>query len=406
MQFLELGETDSGGTTWKFYGPDLNGVYGGMQGVDGLDAVVNGPRQSSPVVSDIRGNGYAIFNLTQGSLVWYSSRVTAYGAVEGYRPLPLADGANMGAASAWRGKWADITGLYCLGHRYYDPTAGNWLGADPLGHDADPSLYAFCAARDPVNGFDPEGMCLETGYNFSGGALKGFSQGFFGVDVSGPANSTEYYGQQFGRSGAGALATWLTVEGGANTGTGLGIMAASGTAEAASVGVATPVAGPAFAVGAVTAIEGAAQTGIGVFGLYNYNKLQPLQQPTAPESSPDTGSGNSDPGQTRLRDPETGRFVSDPNNPPSQYDFTNAQRRAAWKQLAQDPNSPLTPEQRAEVEARGWRGPQRLNINTGEAETMELSHKPTPLREGGTEVVPRWPDEHAAVDPHRQLPKP
>ena len=162
VQFLELGETDSGGTTWKFYGPDLNGVYGGMQGVGGLDAVVNGPRQSSPVVSDIRGNGYAIFNLTQGSLVWYSSRVTAYGAVEGYRPLPLADGAKMAAASAWRGKWADITGLYCLGHRYYDPTAGNWLGADPLGHDADPSLYAFCAASDPINSFDPDGRLATT----------------------------------------------------------------------------------------------------------------------------------------------------------------------------------------------------------------------------------------------------
>ena len=40
--------------------------------------------------------------------MWYSSRVTAYGAVEGYRPLPLADGAKMAAASAWRGKWADI----------------------------------------------------------------------------------------------------------------------------------------------------------------------------------------------------------------------------------------------------------------------------------------------------------
>jgi RHS repeat-associated protein len=157
VQFLELGESDSGGTTWKFYGPDLNGVYGGMQGVGGLDAVVNGPRQSSPVVSDIRGNGYAIYNLTQGSLVWYSSRVTAYGAVEGYRPLPLADGAKMAAASAWRGKWADITGLYWIGYRNYIPTDGNWLGADPLGHDADPSLYAFCAGRDPVNSFDPDG---------------------------------------------------------------------------------------------------------------------------------------------------------------------------------------------------------------------------------------------------------
>jgi RHS repeat-associated protein len=164
VQFLELGETDSGVTTWKLYGPDLNGVYGGMQGVGGLEAVVNGPLQSSPVVSDIRGNGYAIYNVAQGSLSWYPSRVTGFGAVTGYQPLPLADGASVAQASAWRGKWADITGLYCLGNRYYDPIAGNWLGADPLGHNADPSLYGFCNG-DPVNMFDPDGRCAQASHN-------------------------------------------------------------------------------------------------------------------------------------------------------------------------------------------------------------------------------------------------
>ncbi|QDT85336.1 polymorphic toxin-type HINT domain-containing protein [Gimesia chilikensis] len=106
----------------------------------------------------------------------------------------------------------------------------------------------------------------------------------------------------------------------------------------------------------------------------------------------------------RLRDPKTGRFISDPANPPSPYKFTDAQRRAAWKRLAQDPNSPLTPAQRAEIEARGSRGPQRVN-EFGELETMELFHEPIPLREGGTNVVPRWPAEHAAIYPHRQLKK-
>jgi RHS repeat-associated protein len=106
---------------------------------------------------------------------------------------------------------------------------------------------------------------------------------------------------------------------------------------------------------------------------------------------------------SRLRDPTTGRFVADPANPPSPYVFTDAQRRAAWKQIAQDPNSPLTEAQRQQVKERGWRGPQQLNAVTGEIETMELSHEPTPLRDGGTIVVPRWPEEHAALDPHRKL---
>jgi hypothetical protein len=107
----------------------------------------------------------------------------------------------------------------------------------------------------------------------------------------------------------------------------------------------------------------------------------------------------------RLRDPETGRFISDPANPPSPFEFTDAQRRAAWKKLAEDPESPLTEEQRVEIKQRGWRGPQRVNPRTGEVETMELSHEPVPIREGGTKVVPRWPEEHAAVDPHRKLKK-
>jgi len=107
----------------------------------------------------------------------------------------------------------------------------------------------------------------------------------------------------------------------------------------------------------------------------------------------------------RLRDPNTGRFVSNPANPPSPYKFKDAQRRAEWRRLAEDPNSPLTELQRQQIRERGWRGPQQPNPRTGELETMELSHEPIPLREGGTRVVPRWPEEHAAVDPHRHLKK-
>lgn len=125
-----------------------------------------------------------------------------------------------------------------------------------------------------------------------------------------------------------------------------------------------------------------------------------LMSSVAKEGGTDGESGES---TGRLRD-EQGRFKSDPDNPPSPYRFTDAQRRAAWKELVDDPDSPLTEAQRAEIRARGHRGPQRVN-EFGELETMELSHEPIPLREGGTEVVPRWPDEHAAIDPHRQLKK-
>ena len=34
-------------------------------------------------------------------------------------------------------------------------------------------------------------------------------------------------------------------------------------------------------------------------------------------------------------------------------------------------------------------------------ESMELSHEPIPARDGGTQVVPRWPQDHGAIGPFR-----
>jgi len=82
--------------------------------------------------------------------------------------------------------------------------------------------------------------------------------------------------------------------------------------------------------------------------------------------------------------------------------FTDADRVREWKRLATDPNSGLSAAERTQIAGRGNRGPQRLN-EYGELETMELSHEPIPLRDGGTSVVPRWPADHAAIDPHRHL---
>lgn len=170
--YLEVGEMDGGVATWKFYGPDVNGVYGGMEGVGGLEAVVNGPRQATPIINDARGNALALYNVSQAATIWFSSRPTAYGAAPGYEPLPLTDGAKIAQSSGWHDKWPDITGFYWLGGRHYSPVEGNWTSSDPLGHDADPSLYAFCAAGDPINMFDPDGRCAETDASASFGSVN------------------------------------------------------------------------------------------------------------------------------------------------------------------------------------------------------------------------------------------
>ena len=103
----------------------------------------------------------------------------------------------------------------------------------------------------------------------------------------------------------------------------------------------------------------------------------------------------------RLRGPD-GRFIVDPNAPKVDNAWTDAMRR----RTACDSgglSSPLTPAERQEVIERGYRGPQRINPWTGQIETMELSHEPVPRRDSSTNVVPRWPDDHAAVDPNRKL---
>jgi RHS repeat-associated protein len=46
--------------------------------------------------------------------------------------------------------------------------------------------------------------------------------------------------------------------------------------------------------------------------------------------------------------------------------------------------------------------PQRYNPDKGAVESMELSHEPLPSSQGGKDIVPRWPQEHAEIDPFRR----
>ena len=63
------------------------------------------------------------------------------------------------------------TGLYLLGHRYYDPGTGRFLTRDPIGYGGGMNLYWY-ADGNPVNESDPTGFM---GKRFSTGR-KGVSQ--------------------------------------------------------------------------------------------------------------------------------------------------------------------------------------------------------------------------------------
>jgi RHS repeat-associated protein len=169
-EFLELGVAYGPTTEWKLYGPDLNGVYGGMNGTGGFEAVSPYLDLFEPVISDFRGNVLGV--VTNGVVGWNPARPTGFGAVPGYRPPALGSGASIALSSAWRGRWADITGYYSIGLRPYDPVSGRWLGFDSVWNGGDPNAYSFCGG-DPVNGFDSDGRCVMGGGAALGSAVTG-----------------------------------------------------------------------------------------------------------------------------------------------------------------------------------------------------------------------------------------
>lgn len=163
VEFLELGVAYGTKTVWKLYGPDLNGQYGGLNGTGGYEADSPKLNLFNPTISDFRGNILGYYSASQGSNVWNAARPTGFGAVPGYRPPALANGANMPQSSAWRGRWVDITGYYNIGMRPYDPISGRWLSGDPAWNERDPNYYTF-AGGDPINYFDHDGRMSRNDY--------------------------------------------------------------------------------------------------------------------------------------------------------------------------------------------------------------------------------------------------
>lgn len=75
-------------------------------------------------------------------------------------------------------------------------------------------------------------------------------------------------------------------------------------------------------------------------------------------------------------------------------------RARFWKNEAANPQyGTWTESQLARM--RTGRAPQRYNPDKGGMESMDLSHEPIPYRDGGTSIIPRWPQDHAAIDPYR-----
>ena len=151
VEFLELGR-DYFGRTWNLYGPDRSGLYGGAQGVGGLEATTaEGHDEVHGIVNNVFGDIMGI--TTNGVFNPWGNILGGYGAM-------LGSSVNTDLVPQWRSHYLDWTGFYYMGTRYYEPKSGRFLSPDPLGHDASLSLYDYCDG-DPVNGLDPDGRCVE-----------------------------------------------------------------------------------------------------------------------------------------------------------------------------------------------------------------------------------------------------
>ncbi|MFA6175236.1 MAG: RHS repeat-associated core domain-containing protein [Phycisphaerae bacterium] len=155
VEFLEIGVAVNGARTWKVYGPDLNGVYGGLQGIGGLEAAIDESSGTTVgALSDAFGN--VVGSLNGSTITWNPAAVGGYGVLPGSSAQVVDGSHGLMQAISWRGHYIDPTGFYNLGARHYDPKSGRFLSPDPMGHAASMSLYDY-ASGDPINNLDPDG---------------------------------------------------------------------------------------------------------------------------------------------------------------------------------------------------------------------------------------------------------
>ena len=297
VEFLEIGVCVNGVTTWKLYGPDGDGAYGSLQGLGGLEALnTDQPAQQTGIIQDHFGNVLA--GVVGTTVQWVAPRSSSYGPVEGTQLPGLSVTPLTPEHLAWRGKWRDATGLYYWGARPYDAVAGRFLGADPLGHGSDPSLYGFCGG-DPINRFDADGrfgkQALMTGLDFGLNAAVGYVDVVNPVPIQmrspipGPETMTGYYGRLLGDATGAAQSLVDLISGLSIGGTGAGVDVLALAGETGTLGTATLVAAPAAAVGTGMVLFGGALAASGGLGLNNFIFLQ-NQQPT--QTGPPAGSGS------------------------------------------------------------------------------------------------------------------
>ena len=171
--YLEIGVAINSQRNWKIYGPDIS-QGSAMQGLGGLEATIREyDGNTIGILNDYFGNGVARIT---NNVTMFGSRVTSYGAIPTVDLPLLSPYTSLAESTVWRGKRIDPSGLIFMGARYYDPNAGRFISPDPLGHEASIDLYSAFAG-DPVNYFDPDGKCVESGIELTVNTVQGLAKG-------------------------------------------------------------------------------------------------------------------------------------------------------------------------------------------------------------------------------------
>ena len=361
---------------------------------------------------------------------------------------------HLTSAKVWAGHYIDPdTGLIEAKARWYDPISGRFISQDPIGFSAgDANLYRY-VSNSPGNAVDPDGMdelAVNRRKGLQDGSLsviKGFrgheyvvgnnlaskAAGYFGTLfwdrglASGPHLRPQDRPRNIGERAFGPVGDAIRLDTEANRhrydqrgpdapgtlsaggkfhvseGTTFGLKAAASYPIVIAT-IATP--GPEDAIGLFVSryLASRGMRVVSEAGEWVIRSDSGDVVARGDDAVKDYIRTEVPAPQETIRRRKNGQFAKKPGPKPQKPVYTDAQRQADWKRLADDPNSGLSAAERAQIKARGNRGPQRLNEH-GELETMELSHEPIPLRDGGTNVVPRWPADHAAIDPHRHLKK-
>jgi hypothetical protein len=100
-----------------------------------------------------------VYDVQHNVVTWHPSRVSAFGAVPGHRPVPLGQvGPDLSGKYTWRNRAAASWGGVWMGGNWYDPQSAQFLAFDQMGHAAGASLGGYSVFNgNPLAFWDPDG---------------------------------------------------------------------------------------------------------------------------------------------------------------------------------------------------------------------------------------------------------